>query len=73
MRKKYKCETDCAACAQKLEDALGKIKGITDVKINFMMQKIVVEAPDDIFESVLDDIAATARRISPDTKLHFEG
>ena len=40
MKKKFKCEVDCAVCAQKLEDALKKVDGVSDVKVNFLMQKM---------------------------------
>lgn len=67
MKKKFKCEVDCANCAQKLEDAIKKIEGVTDAKVNFMMQKLTLEAPDDRFEEIFAEVIRTAKIIEPDT------
>ncbi len=34
---------DCANCAAELERAIGKIEGIKQVNINFMMQRMELE------------------------------
>ena len=67
MKKKFKCEVDCANCAQKLEDAIKKIEGVTDAKVNFMMQKLTLGAPDDRFEEIFAEVIRTAKIIEPDT------
>ncbi len=67
MKKKFKCEVDCANCAQKLEDAIKKIEGVTDAKVNFMMQKLTLEAPEDRFEEIFAEVVRTAKVIEPDT------
>lgn len=67
MKKKFKCEVDCANCAAKLEDAIKKIEGVTDAKVNFMMQKLTLEAEDDRFDQVFDEVIRTAKKIEPDT------
>ena len=67
MKKKFKCEVDCANCAQKLEDAIKKIEGVTDAKVNFMMQKLTLEAPEDRFEEIFAEVVRMAKIIEPDT------
>jgi copper chaperone CopZ len=67
MKKKFKCEVDCANCAQKLEDAIKKIEGVTDAKVNFIMQKLTLEAPDERFEDIFAEVIRTAKIIEPDT------
>ena len=67
MKKKFKCEVDCANCAQKLEDAIKKIEGVTDAKVNFIMQKLTLEAPEDRFEEIFAEVVRTAKIIEPDT------
>jgi len=45
MRKEYKIKgLDCANCAAKLESGLNKIKDYDDVVVNFMNQKLIIEA-----------------------------
>ena len=67
MKKKFKCEVDCANCAQKLEDAIKNIEGVTDAKENYMMQKLTMEAPEDRFEEIFAEVIRTAKIIEPDT------
>ena len=66
MKKSYKCEIDCANCAAKVEDAIRKIDGVQDVKVNFMTQKFILEADDNRFDEILAEAVRVGRRIEPD-------
>ena len=66
MKKKFKCEIDCANCAAKVEDAIRKIDGVTDVKVNFMMQKFTLEADDARFDAILEEAVNVGKKIEPD-------
>ena len=57
---------DCAACAAKMEQALSKLDGVSGIKVNFMGQKMVLEAADDQFDKVLEDVKKAAKRFEPD-------
>lgn len=67
MKKTIKLQDlDCANCAAKIESAIAKLDGVTDVKVNFMGQKMILEAPDDRFDAVLAEAKKTANKIEPD-------
>ena len=66
MKKVLKIEVDCAVCAQKCEDAIKKVDGVTNCQINFMTQKMTLEAEDSKFEKVLKDATKAARKVEPD-------
>ena len=67
MRKSFKLdELDCANCAAKMEEAISKIPGVTKVSINFMAQKMILEAADADFEAVLKKAAETIAKVEPD-------
>ena len=66
MKKKYKCEIDCANCAAKVEDAIRKIDGVTDVRVNFMTRKFTLEADDDRFDEILKEAVKNGKKIEPD-------
>lgn len=66
MKKKFKCEIDCANCAAKVEEAIKKIDGVNDAKVNFMMQKFTLEADDDKFDAILKQAIETGKKIEPD-------
>ena len=68
MKKKYKVEIDCAACALKVEDALNKIENIDSVNINFMTGKMTIEA-EDITEELLDICQKEGSKIESDFKI----
>ena len=67
MKKKFKCEVDCANCAQKLQDALSKLDGVDEVSVNFMTQKLTLAAADERFDEVFAAVVQKAKQIEPDT------
>ncbi len=70
MRKSFKLdEIDCAVCAGKLEDAIKKLDGVTDAKINFLTQKLTLEAADEAFENVLESVVKLTAAIEPDCEI----
>ncbi len=66
MKKKFKCDIDCANCAAKVEDAIKKIDGVNDAKVNFMMQKFTLDADDARFDEILKEAIETGKKIEPD-------
>lgn len=66
MKKKFKCDIDCANCAAKVEDAIKKLEGVKDAKVNFMMQKFTLDADDDRFEEILEEAIKVGKKIEPD-------
>ena len=70
MRKSYKLdEIDCANCARELEEKLAKVEGVKDVKVNFLTQKLTLEAADDEFDEVLDRVVALTADAEPDCEI----
>ena len=70
MKKKFKLEDlDCANCAAKMEEAIKKIDGVTDASVSFMTQKLVLEAEDDRFEEIMDEVVKTCAKVEPDCRI----
>lgn len=70
MRKSFKLvDLDCANCAQKMEDAIKKLPGVIDANVSFLMQKMVVEADDTQFDSIMKQVAKTCKKIEPDCRV----
>ena len=59
-------DLDCGHCAAKIETAVKKIDGVTNVSVNFMNQKMILEAPDDKFDAILTEAKALIKKIEPD-------
>ena len=54
MKKKFKMENlDCANCAAKMEAQIKKIPGVKDANMNFMTQKLTLDAEDGRFDEIL--------------------
>ena len=70
MKKKFAIEVDCANCAQKMEDAINKIEGVT-ATVSFMQQKMTVEAPDDRFDELMQEVVKTCKRVEPDCEIQM--
>lgn len=67
MKKIFKMENlECAHCAAKIENAIAKLEGVLLVSVNFMMQKLTIEASDDKFDEVLAQVVKICQKIEPD-------
>ena len=71
MKKKLKIDVDCANCAAKMESAVKKLDGVTDAAISFMSQRLILEADEDRFESVLKEVIRTCKRVEPDCEIYL--
>ena len=70
MKKKFKMQDlDCANCAQKMEDAIKKIPGVTDASVNFMTQKMTVEADDEKFDDIMKEVQTVCSKVEPDCRI----
>lgn len=67
MKKSFKLEDlDCAHCAAKMEDAIRKLEGVEGVSVNFLAQKLTLQAPDEKFDAVLAEAVRICKKIEPD-------
>ncbi len=60
---------ECADCTSKMERAVRKIDGVSQVSVNFVTQKMTLEADEGIFEEVAEKAAKACRRIEPDCRV----
>ena len=70
MKRTFKLEDlDCANCAAKMEDAISKLPGVTKVSVNFMAQKMILQADDDKFDAVLKEAVNCVSKVEPDCRI----
>ena len=60
---------DCANCAAKMEQAVRGIDGVNAVSVNFMTQKMTLEAEDSRFAAVLEAAKKLIGKIDPDVEV----
>ncbi|MCR5234457.1 MAG: heavy-metal-associated domain-containing protein [Lachnospiraceae bacterium] len=70
MKKKFKLEDlDCANCAAKMEAAIKEIPGVVSASVNFLAQKMTIEAPDEMFDDIVKKAAECISKVEPDCKV----
>ena len=70
MKKIFKLEDlDCANCAAKMEQAIGKLEGVTAVNISFMTQKMTLEADDERFDEIVAQAVKACKKVEPDCQV----
>lgn len=70
MKRTFKLsELDCANCAAKMETAINKLDAVDSATINFMSQRLTLEADDDKFEEALDLAQKAISKVERDCKI----
>ncbi|MDO4564426.1 MAG: heavy metal-associated domain-containing protein [Clostridia bacterium] len=70
MKRAFRIEDlDCAHCAMKIQQGIEKIDGVEAVSVNFLLQKLTLEADDARFDEVLKKAVKVARKIEPDCRI----
>lgn len=70
MKKSYKIDVDCAACADKMEQAAQKTEGVKDAVVNFMALKMKVEFEDGADPAaVMEQVRANCKKVESDCEI----
>lgn len=70
MKKNYKIEVDCAACALKMEEAAKKIEGVKDAAVAFMTQKMSIEFEEGAdVKNVMEQVTKACKKVEPDCEI----
>ncbi|MBR2841972.1 MAG: heavy-metal-associated domain-containing protein [Lachnospiraceae bacterium] len=72
MKKTYKIDVDCAACANNMEEAAKKTEGVKDVVVNFMTLKMKVEFEDGAdVDTVMKNVRAACKKVEDDCEVYI--
>ncbi len=70
MKKTYRIEVDCAACADKMLNAIKNTEGIKEVSLSFMTQKCIIEFEDGAdVDFVMKHAVKNVKRIEDDMEI----
>ena len=70
MKKRYLIEDLCCAnCAAKMEENIRKIEGVNSANVNFLTQKLTLDADESRLDSILDEAERIIKKIEPDCVL----
>ena len=59
----------CASCAAKMEKKIAALPGVASARVNFMTQRLTLEAKEEQISSLARDAQAIIRSIEPDATL----
>lgn len=62
-------ELDCANCAAKMQNAVAELDGVNSVNINFMAQKMTLDADDARFDDILCAAEKAMKKIERDVEI----
>ena len=72
MKKSYKIDVDCAACAEKMEVAAKETPGVKDAVVSFMTLKMKVEFEDGADPAaVMKDVYANCKKVEDDCEIYL--
>lgn len=70
MKKTYILEDlDCAHCAAKIEEEVGKLEGVTKSTCTFLTQKLVVELDDTADKDITKMVKKIVKKLEPDVEV----
>lgn len=59
----------CANCAAKMEAEIKKLEGVQSATVNFVLQKLVIEAEEESMPELLKKAGSTAKKFHPECTL----
>ena len=66
MKMVFKLEGEiCPNCGGKIQDAINRLDGVNEAKINFLTLKFTLDAQDDRFDQLLDESKRIFDQIEP--------
>ncbi|MBQ9098718.1 MAG: heavy-metal-associated domain-containing protein [Clostridia bacterium] len=70
MKKTFEMEElDCAHCAARMEEGIRRLEGVISVSVNFLTQKLTLEAEDAVFEKVLKQADKVCRKVDANCRV----
>lgn len=62
-------ELDCPVCANKMQEAVAKIEGVTQARVDFLATKLTIEAEEQDFAKIVKQIGKAVRKVEPDCEV----
>ncbi|HCA22210.1 MAG TPA: hypothetical protein DEO87_07525 [Lachnospiraceae bacterium] len=73
MKKTYKVDVDCAACAEKMQEAIKKTDGVKDASLSFMSLKVKVEFEEGVDPAaVMQEARKNCKKVEDDMEIFLD-
>ena len=72
MKKTYKIDVDCAACAEKMQEAAKRTDGVKDAVVSFMTLKMKVEFDEGAdVNAVMQKVRDNCKKVEDDCEVYL--
>lgn len=73
MKKTYKVDVDCAACAEKMQETIKNTNGVKDANLSFMTLKCKVEFEDGVdSDAVIREALKNCKKVEDDFEIFID-
>lgn len=62
-------ELDCAHCAAKIEESVGKLDGVNSCVVTFLTKKMALDMEDGKEESIIKEAKKIIKKLEPDVEV----
>ena len=70
MKKSFKIKVDCANCANKIEQQVAKMEGISSANVNFLFGKMNIEFAEGVdWKAKMEEVISLCKKIEPDVEI----
>jgi copper chaperone CopZ len=67
MKKSFRLDgLDCANCAAKIQDRIGKLDGVNSATLNFVTTRLVIEGEAEKMDRIVEAAKSIVRKLEPD-------
>ena len=61
----------CANCAAKIEEKIAKLEGVESVTVNFLTEKMILNAEESKLPEIKEQIEKIVHKIEPDVEIEY--
>lgn len=61
----------CANCAAKIEEKIAKLDGVESVTVNFLTEKMILNAEESYIDSIKEQVEKIVHKIEPDVEIEY--
>lgn len=70
MKKSFMIKVDCANCANKIEQQVAKMDGISSANVNFLFGKMNIEFAEGVdWKAKMEEVISLCKKIEPDFEI----
>jgi len=57
---------ECASCAAKIQEGIGKLDGVNNATVNFALAKLTIDGEEGKIENIIESTKSLIKKLEPD-------